>query len=307
MGGCRTDLAFRRDGRVDMNRLPPILDAHAHLWRHSHTQQPWIDPQTMAAIARDFWLTDLLDAQGAAAAAIGATSAGTVLVQSANSASETRDLLKVSTDASVRGVVGWIDLHGDVADQVGRLRSAAGGEQLCGIRHLAHQDADPQWLTRPATLAGFVALAELELPFDIVVLPTQLATVIDAVKLSPGTRFVLDHLGKPPIASGDLSDWMLQVRSLARLPNVVAKLSGLVTEASWHGWTQDDLEPVVDTALDSFGPSRLMFGSDWPVVQLSGGYARWITAADELLRPLSGSELAAIFAGTAADYYGVEI
>ncbi|MDN4613914.1 amidohydrolase family protein [Leifsonia sp. F6_8S_P_1B] len=276
-----------------------VLDAHAHLWTRASTPQPWIDPGSMAAIDRDFGVADLGEAQQAAGID------GALLVQSSNDLRETRDLLALVDGAAVRGVVGWVDLEGDVAQQLEELGGGAGEVPagLVGIRHLAHQDPDPQWLGRPAVGRGLDALGDLGLPFDLVVLPAQLPLAAEVARAHPGTRFVLDHLGKPPLASGDLAAWRSDLAALGRLDNVVAKLSGLAIEGDWAGWTVDDLREPVEAALAAFGPSRLMFGSDWPLVRLTRGLDAWLEALRTLLGDLSGDERAAVFAGTAERTY----
>ena len=197
--------------------------------------------------------------------------------------------------------MGWVDLEGDVTEQLSALRAAPGGERLVGIRHLAHQDPDPGWLARPSV--DFAALGDAGLPFDLVITPKQFAAASVAVESNPNTRFVLDHLGKPPIASGDLTRWRSDLAALASHANVVAKLSGLTMEARWNDWSLDDLRPVVDTALDTFGPERLLFGSDWPLVDLADGLDRWLHAADTLLGDLTEPQREAVFAGNTVTTY----
>ena len=176
-----------------------IIDAHAHLWQRARTPQDWIDPAAMPALDQDFWLPELHEMQHAAGID------GAILVQSVNSAQETRDLLAASEDQSVFGVVGWVDLDGDVPAQLDALAGEVGGDRLVGIRHLAHEDPDPQWLARPSL--DFATLADRGLTFDLVVHPHQLAMAAQVVEANPNTRFVLDHLGNPPIASGELEGW----------------------------------------------------------------------------------------------------
>jgi L-fuconolactonase len=274
-----------------------ILDAHAHLWRRNRTPQPWIEGTEMAPIDRDFWLDDLRDAQDEAGID------GTVLVQSANSTAETLDLLAIADDRAVVGVIGWVDLAGDVAFQLGDLRRAKGGRSLVGIRHLAHQDADDHWLLRPDVGSGLESIAEVGLVFDLVVRPDQLGDAAVVASQHPAVTFVLDHLGKPPIASGDLVGWSKNLRAVAALPNVSAKLSGLVIEAGWSTWTVDDLRGPVQLALEVFGPTRLMFGSDWPLTELARGLPSWLDAAGELTASLSQQDRDDIFGGTAASVY----
>lgn len=281
-----------------------VIDAHAHLWTRARTPQPWIDPASMAAIDRDFGVADLREAQEAAGID------GAVLVQSSNALDETRELLALVDGAAVRGVVGWVDLEGDIARQLVELGGAAAAPPatavragLVGIRHLAHQDPDPAWLGRPAVGRGLTALGELGLPFDLVVLPEQLALAAEVARAHPGTRFVLDHLGKPPLASGDLTAWRADLATFGGLGNVFAKLSGLAIEGDWTAWSAGDLRGPVEAALEIFGPSRLMFGSDWPLVRLTRGLDGWLAALHELIDGLSADERAAVLARTAERTY----
>jgi len=252
-----------------------VIDAHAHLWQRARTPQSWIDPASMVVIDHDFWVDDLAAMQ--AASGIDRT----ILVQSTNSAQETRDLLEVASEDSVAGVVGWIDLEADVARQLDALRSARGGQKLVGIRHLAHIDPDPEWLLRPTV--DFAALAANDLIFDLVVHAPQLRTAAATIAAYPDVSFVLDHLGNPPIVSGDLDDWRREIRSIAALPNVVAKLSGITLQTNWNDWSVRDLREPVDVALDAFGPERLLFGSDWPLVLLASDAPAWVDIVRELI------------------------
>ena len=252
-----------------------VIDAHAHLWQRARTPQHWIDPVTMAVIDQDFWVGELTAMQEASGID------RTILVQSTNDAQETLDLLEIATQNSVAGVVGWIDLEADVTPQLEALRSAPGGEKLVGIRHLAHIDPDPEWLLRPTV--DFAALAANGLVFDLVVHAPQLHTAAAAVAANPGVTFVLDHLGNPPIASGDLDGWRRDLATIAALPNVIAKLSGITLQTKWTDWSIDELREPVEFALDAFGPQRVLFGSDWPLVLLASDAPGWVAIVRELI------------------------
>jgi L-fuconolactonase len=175
-----------------------------------------------------------------------------------------------------------------------------------GIRHQVQGEPDPGWLLRPDVQNGLAAVAEAGLVYDLLVKPHQLAAAVEAARRLPGCTFVLDHLGKPPIASGELQPWADAVRLLASLPNTVCKLSGMVTEAD-RSWNVEDLKPYADTVLDAFGPERLMFGSDWPVCRLAATYAEVGAAAGELMAKLSPAERREVFAGTAVRTYGLPL
>jgi L-fuconolactonase len=205
---------------------------------------------------------------------------------------------------SVVGVVGWIDLTApDVADELAALRADPGGDLLVGIRHLVQGEADPRWLCRPDVRRGLQAVAEAGLCYDLLTLPHQLPAAIETVRALPQLTFVLDHLSKPPIASGELEPWATDLRELAAEPNVLCKLSGMVTETDHTSWTVASLRPYADVALEAFGPSRVMFGSDWPVCLLAASYAQVAEAAAQLVGELSSAEQDQIFGGTAVHAY----
>ena len=172
-----------------------------------------------------------------------------------------------------------------------------------GVRHLIQGEADPEFCTRDIYVAGVRRLGEAGLTFDICCRHPQLPAVIELVRRCPGTTFILDHGGKPGIHARLMDPWRGQIETLATLPNVECKLSGLVTEADPVGWRIEDLRPFAAHLLAHFGPSRLLFGSDWPVVKLAGGYARWLAAARQLVSHLSGAEQRAIFSDNARRIY----
>lgn len=278
-----------------------IIDAHHHVWDLSARDQEWITGPEMAPIARTFSLDDL--AAEARAEGVGAT----VLVQTVTVADETPEFLALADGSDlVAGVVGWTDLTApDVADTLAALRELPGGDRLVGIRHQVQGEPDPGWLLRPDVQRGLAAVAAAGLVYDLVVRPHQLPAAAGAAARLPELTFVLDHLGKPPIESGELEPWASDVRTFAARPNTVCKLSGMVTEAAWPTWTTPDLSPYADTVLDAFGPGRLMFGSDWPVCRLAASYAEVLAAARALTRRLSDEERRAVFERTASRVYGL--
>lgn len=229
----------------------------------------------------------------------------TVLVQTVTVAEETPEMLALAAeDSLIAGVVGWTDLTAPgIADTLAALRELPGGEGLVGIRHQVQSEPDPQWLLRPDVLRGLAAVAAAGLAYDLVILPHQLPAATAAAARLPELTFVLDHLGKPPVASGRLEPWAGQLRALAARPNTLAKLSGLVTEAHWDRWTTADLRRYTDTALDAFGPDRLMAGSDWPVCTLAGSYEEVLDATRTLIEGLSAAEQRAVLTGTAIGGY----
>ncbi|GAA0667038.1 amidohydrolase family protein [Kitasatospora atroaurantiaca] len=277
------------------------IDAHQHVWELARRPQTWLDAPELTAIRRDFGPADL--APRARAARIERT----VLVQVLPDVAETREFLALAAvDPLIAGVVGWADLTSPgMADTLAELREGPGGDLLVGVRHLVQGEADPDWLARPDVRRGLRTVGEAALCYDLLTLPHQLPSAIEAVRALPEQPFVLDHLSKPPIARGELEPWAGRLRELAREPNVFCKLSGLVTEADPDAWTVADLRPYAETALDAFGPDRIMFGSDWPVCLLAATYEQVVNAAEELTAHLAPHEREQVFGGTAARCYGI--
>jgi L-fuconolactonase len=270
------------------------IDAHHHLWTLARGDYGWLTPE-LKPIYRDFTLPDL--APHLAAAGI----EGTILVQAAPTEAETMFLLEIAEGAEVvRGVVGWTDF--DAADGVTRIEALAARELLVSLRPMVQDIADDDWLLRPVLAPLLRAMARHHLVFDALVLPRHLPRLLQVIDRHPDLTFVLDHFGKPHLATGEIADWRRDVALLAERPNIVCKLSGLVTEAR-PDWQIADLRPAVDHVLGCFGPRRVMWGSDWPVVNLAGDYARWLAAAETLLADLSVDEQADVFGGTAARVY----
>ncbi len=278
-----------------------VVDAHHHVWDLSVRDQDWITGPDMTPLRRDFSLDDLRPE--ARAASVGAT----VLVQTITVAEETPEFLALADGSDlVAGVVGWTDLTAPgIADTLAELSELPGGDRLVGIRHQVQGEADPNWLLRPDVLRGLEAVAAAGLVYDLLVLPRQLPAAAEAVSRVPDLTFVLDHAGKPPIASKELEPWAGDIRTLAARPNTVCKFSGLVTEAAWATWTTADLAPYAETVVDAFGPDRLMFGSDWPVCRLAATYAEVVGAARTLTAHLSEDERTAVFETTAGRVYGL--
>ena len=220
---------------------------------------------------------------------------------------ETREfLLTAAVTPFIRGVVGWLDLTDPaISDTIAELGAHPGGERLVGIRHQVQDESDPDWLLRPDVERGIAAVGRAGLVYDLLVRSRELPAASALARRLPDVRFVVDHLAKPPIAQGRRQPWASLLAELGPLQNVAAKLSGLVTEADWTGWTISDLQPYVDVALEVFGPDRILFGSDWPVCLLAAPYALVLEAARSLTDRLSPTERAAIFGRTAEAIYGL--
>jgi L-fuconolactonase len=269
------------------------VDAHHHLWDLSVRDQPWIAGPALAPLRRSFGLDDLRSA------APGLDR--TVVVQTVTALEETHDLLDLAAEHElIAGVVGWVDLPSIFA---GEALTQMHSEWLVGIRHQVQDEPDPRWLCRSDVRRGLRIVQHAGLVYDLLTLPPQLPAAIETVRALDELVFVVDHLSKPPIASGELEPWATHIRALAQHENVVCKLSGMVTEGDWDAWTVADLEPYFDVVLEAFGPRRLMFGSDWPVCTLAASYEQVVAAAEALTARLSPDERAQIFGETCRRTY----
>lgn len=270
------------------------IDAHHHVWTLARGDYGWLTPD-LAPIYRDFHLSDLAPYLSAAGIE------GTILVQAAPTEAETRFLLDLAEHAKiVRGVVGWTDF--DAADGIARIGDMAARELLVGLRPMVQDIDDDDWLLRPGLAPLLAEMAARDLVFDALVLPRHLPRLLRVVDRHPNLQFVVDHCGKPRLASGDGAEWRRDIARLAERPNLVCKVSGLATEAA-RDWRAEDLREAVDHVRSRFGPQRMLWGSDWPVVNLAGGYAKWLAAAETLLPDLSPEERDATFGGNAARIY----
>ncbi|MEV4560690.1 amidohydrolase family protein [Kitasatospora sp. NPDC049285] len=284
----------------------PLVDAHHHLWDLEQRPQSWLDEPALASIRRTFTPDDLRTA--ATRPIAGRRLHRTVAVQCIPDVPETADLLALAErEPLIAAVVGWADLTSPaVGEQLDALLAGPGGGYLRSLRHLVQGEEDPAWLQRPEVERGLTALQARGLGYDVLVRDHQLGQAIRLAARFPDLPQVLDHAGKPAVATGELAEWERQLHLLARHPQVVCKVSGLITEADHQRWTVADLRPVWDVLLSAFGPDRLMFGSDWPVAVLAGGWNRWAAAVDELLDGLSATEVHAVLAGTATAFYRLQ-
>jgi L-fuconolactonase len=271
------------------------LDAHHHFWRYDPAAFGWID-EPLRAIRRDFLPADL--APELRAAGID----GVVSVQARQTHEETDWLLACAARHDfVRGVVGWVDLR---APDVGaRLDAFARHPKFRGARHVVQGEPDEGFLLRPDFNRGLAALGARGLAYDLLLRAPQLPAAARCVDLHPDQVFILDHLAKPPLRSGDLAAWRRDLRELARRGNVYGKVSGLTTEALPARWTEPALRACWDTALEAFGPRRLMLGTDWPVCTATCGYGGWVALVERWTAALGADERARVLGGTAAEAY----
>jgi L-fuconolactonase len=275
------------------------IDAHLHFWNLETGHYPWLTPEA-GPIFRTFTPEEVIPQLGAAGVG------GAVLVQAMDSYEDTESML-AQADAYdfVAAVVGWVPL--DRPDEAARaLERYAAHPKFAGVRHLIHDDPDPDWVIQHSVIEGLGLLAAAGLPFDVVaVLPRHLEHVPVLAERVPGLRLVIDHLAKPPIREGGWEPWASLLARAAEHPDVYAKVSGMNTAADPATWTAQDLRPYVDHALEVFGPERLMFGGDWPVATLAGDYAKVWKETGALLRGLSQEDRDLVLGGTAARFYRI--
>jgi L-fuconolactonase len=267
-----------------------MIDSHQHFWKYEPSEYGWIDG-TMAPLQRDFLPADArreMDRAGVTAC---------VAVQARQSLEETRWLLELAdTHPFVAGVVGWVDLQS--GDAEAQLERVAAHPKIVGLRHIV-QAEPPGFLDRQQFRDGIARLEPHGLTYDILVYARQLPEAVSFARAFPRQPFVLDHLGKPDIRGNEFSEWRRHFAALAALPNVTCKLSGLVTEADWRAWTPGQLRPYLDAALEAFGPSRLMMGSDWPVCLLAARYDDVVALVRDALAEYSADEQEQVLGGTA--------
>lgn len=283
-----------------------IIDAHQHFWQLSQSFdyecQPfdyeWLNAPDKRKIRRDYLPEDLeplIRATGVER---------TIFVQTQHNLVENRWALGLAErNPFIAGVVGWVDLAApDCERQVLEFKDQP---KFVGVRHVTQDEPDDNFIVREDVVRGLQVLEKHRVPFDLLFFAKHLRHVPALARQLPNLPLVIDHLSKPEIKARRLDNWLPQLQAAAAFPNVHCKLSGLITEADWTTWQAADLRPYVQAALDCFGPERCMFGSDWPVCELTGTYQQVYQALRDALGPLRPSEEADIFGGTARRFYGV--
>jgi L-fuconolactonase len=274
------------------------IDAHQHFWDINRFQYPWMPPGE-SPLRRNYLpqqLEPILKRN---------RFEGSVVVQANTILDETRWLLDLASEYEfIRGVVGWVDLAdprlGTALDEFQRH------PKFKGVRHLVHDEPDLNWLLREDVIAGLRELSRRGIPYDLLVRPQHLKIVPGVAEKIPGLRMVIDHIAKPPIASGRLDGWAEDIATVAKIPNVYCKLSGMITEADPRGWKAEHLRPYVAHVLNVFGPERLMFGSDWPVCTLAGSWKEVLAAFTQAIGPLPIEVREKLLGGTARGFYGLD-
>ena len=231
---------------------------------------------------------------------------GCISVQARQTREETDFLINLAKENSfIKGVVGWLDLCSERVEN--DLEEVANLPKVCGLRHIVQDEPNPEFLLRKDFKKGISKLVNYDLCYDILVYPKQLPVTVQFVDAFPNQRFVLDHMAKPCIKDKILSPWDTHIKMLAQRSNVYCKLSGMVTETTWHKWNPEDFTPYLDVVFEAFGTERLMIGSDWPVCTLSGSYSDVISIFERYIHSFSEDEKENIFGKNAIVFYGLEV
>jgi L-fuconolactonase len=273
------------------------IDSHQHFWKFDPVRDHWITDK-MSVLRRDFLPEDLIPEMKDHGMD------GCIAVQADQSETETRFLLDLaSRHPQILGVVGWLDLCSP--DIRSSLQAYSNCKKLRGLRHIVQAESDDRFMMRKSFMHGISCLQEFGLTYDILVYENQLPAALEFTTHFPEQSFVIDHIGKPPIRSGERIPWTRCIRELANLKNVYCKISGLITEADWKHWRAEDVIPYLDIVFESFGAYRVMFGSDWPVCLLAGTYQQVVELIQNYLEPLPGTVQASVFGLNAKRFYGV--
>ena len=273
------------------------IDSHQHFWQYDPSKHEWINDE-MKTIRKDFLPEDLAPIlqQNSIDAC--------VAVQADQSEAETDFLIELaSKNDFIKGVVGWVDLMAD--DVYDRLEYYSEFKIVKGFRHIVQGETDPEFMLRPKFKAGITELGAYDFTYDILIYHYQLDQAIRFVKLFPEQKFVLDHIAKPDIKSGEYGTWQTEIKKLALHQNVYCKLSGIITEGEWEGWKPADFKVYLETVLKAFGPERLMFGSDWPVCLVAGQYEEVLGIVTDFIGNLTPLEQKKIMGGTAQKFYNL--
>ncbi|HEX8376350.1 MAG TPA: amidohydrolase family protein [Pedobacter sp.] len=270
------------------------IDSHNHFWNFDAARHSWID-DSMKVIQRDFMPEEfnfILQKNGFD---------GTVVVQVDQTPKENTFLLQLAeVNSKIKGVVGWVDLG---ADNLGeQLEQLSGFEKLKGFRHIA-QAENNDFLAQNDIIRGVQRLNNYNFTYDILINPAQLDAAIQLVSSCPDQRFVLDHIAKPYLKTGEIEQWRNDISKLSSFENVWCKVSGMVTEANWNNWKVNDFFPYLDVVFEAFGSKRLMYGSDWPVCLLAAEYEQVVEIAESYIRNLSAIEQAGFWGLNAIDFY----
>ena len=274
-----------------------IIDTHHHLWNYNPVEFDWIDDE-MAAIRKSFLPADLQ------ATLVNTGVEGVVTVQARQSLEETDWLLKLASENDfMKGVVGWVPLADENIQQI--LEGYKSNPWLKGVRHVVQGEPDPEFILGRDFNKGISLLKNFNLVYDILIFEQQLPNTIRFVDQHPGQQFVVDHIAKPKIKIDELEPWAKNIKELAKRENVSCKISGMVTEADYKLWTEEQLNPYFETVLEAFGPSRLLFGSDWPVCLVATNYSSWLDLVKKMISKFTKEEQDLILYKNAQRIYNI--
>ncbi|WP_166923343.1 amidohydrolase family protein [Flavobacterium poyangense] len=271
------------------------IDSHQHFWKYNPVKDAWISEE-MKVIKRNFLPADLkplLTENGVD---------GCVAVQADQSEKETRFLLDLAKDHDfIKGIVGWVDLCAENIEE--RLEYFYKYKKLKGFRHIIQSEADLDFMLSERFLNGISKLDKYKFTYDILIFPKQLENAAKLVAKFPKQNFVIDHLAKPDFKNKEFNEWEKGIKAIAKYPNVMCKVSGLVTEADWNNWTETDFTFCLDVVTEAFGMDRLMFGSDWPVSLLAASYADLCDIAEHYFLKFSKEDQDKFWSRNAIDFY----
>jgi L-fuconolactonase len=271
------------------------IDSHQHFWKYHPVKDAWIS-DGMKVIQRDFLPADLyplLEKNNID---------GCIAVQADQSEYETHFLLLLAKENDfIKGVVGWIDLR--AANLEARLEHFFQFKKLKGFRHIVQGEPEVDFLLQEDFCKGIAKLAKYNFTYDLLIFPKHLPVAVEFVKRFPNQKFVIDHLAKPDFRQTDFTEWEKGMREIARYPNVMCKVSGLVTEADWNNWKEADFTYCLDVVTEVFGINRLMFGSDWPVSLLAASYGESCDIVEHYFSKFSNEEQDKLWGGNAIEFY----
>lgn len=274
-----------------------IIDTHHHFWNYNPVEFDWIDDE-MAVIRKSFMPEDLKSTLAKTEVE------GVISVQARQSQEETDWLLKlVDENDFIKGIVGWMPLVESKVDEI--LEKYSANKWLKGVRHVVQGEPDPEFILRKDFNRGISFLKKYNLVYDILITENQLPNTIRFVDQHPDQQFVLDHIAKPKIRTNEIHAWSKNLKELGRRENVSCKISGMVTEANYKTWNEEQLQPYFDVVLDAFGPSRLMFGSDWPVCLVAVEYQNWLNLVKKVVSGFSLQEQELIYFKNAEKIYKI--
>lgn len=275
-----------------------IIDSHQHFWNYEPEKHSWIDDE-MSVIRRDFLSDDLQKVfieNGVDAC---------VAVQADQTTEETDFLISIAENNNfIKGVVGWVDLRSESIEE--DLLKYKKYDVVKGFRHVVQGEQDHNFMLRSEFIRGIELLGKYDLCYDILIFPHQLGATLELVKKFPNQKFVIDHIAKPYIKDGFFEGWAFMMREIAKHQNVYCKISGMITEADYKTWTPEQVHPYMKLVLDSFGASRVMYGSDWPVCLVAGNYSQVKTLVTDFITDLSQEQQNAIMGGNAAKFYNLK-